>query len=168
MGTKTIAFRLNSKNVEDKEIMDWLDEMIYRHKYYDSLTEALKVAVLAFIRGEIKDREEISMTETIQEFIRDYAKESRADNEKLMQDAVTRILATIVGTMGQQVYGFMPAPVSMVGNTGAVMPAPVTSEQTEKAEEVEKVAENNLELSDEPLDKGAAAALSAMFGDDED
>jgi hypothetical protein len=33
---------------------------------------------------------------------------------------------------------------------------------------VENLPENNLELSDKPLDDGALASLSAMFGDDEE
>lgn len=29
MATKSIAFRLNDKNREDKEIMEWLDKAVY-------------------------------------------------------------------------------------------------------------------------------------------
>ena len=42
MATRTIAFRLNDKNREDKEIMEWLDKAVYEGEYYDSLTEAVK------------------------------------------------------------------------------------------------------------------------------
>ncbi len=84
-----------------------------------------------------------------------------------MQEAVTRILATIVGSMGQQVYGYMPAPMQMVGNAGATAQVPITLGKAEE-EVMEEVTENNLEFSDEPLDKSAFASLSAMFGDDED
>lgn len=36
-----------------------------------------------------------------------------------------------------------------------------------KKEMVEELQDNNLELSDKPLDDGALASLSAMFGDDD-
>ena len=29
MATRSIAFRLNDKNREDKEIMEWLDKVVY-------------------------------------------------------------------------------------------------------------------------------------------
>lgn len=35
-------------------------------------------------------------------------------------------------------------------------------------EMVEELQDNNLELSDKPLDDGALASLSDMFGDDEE
>ena len=34
------------------EIMDWLDKAVYEGEYYDSLTEAVKWAILYFVRGE--------------------------------------------------------------------------------------------------------------------
>ena len=37
MATRSMAFRLNDKNREDKEIMDWLDKVVYEGEYYDSL-----------------------------------------------------------------------------------------------------------------------------------
>ena len=77
MATKSIAFRLNDKNREDKEIMDWLDKAVYEGEYYDSLTEAVKWAILCFIRGEIRTREEMTTIELMQEFVRDFAKQSR-------------------------------------------------------------------------------------------
>lgn len=43
MATRSIAFRLNDKNREDKEIMEWLDKVVYEGEYYESLTEAVKV-----------------------------------------------------------------------------------------------------------------------------
>ncbi len=167
MATKTIAFRLNPKNREDKEILDWLDSVVCEDEIYDSITEAVKWAVLSFVRGEARNNREAHDVEVMQGFIREFAKESKADNEKIMQDAVTRILATIVGTIGQQVYGYMPAPMQMVRNASATAQGPITSGLVE-AEAVEEVAENNLEFSDEPLDKGAIESLTAMFGDDED
>ena len=47
---------------------------------------------------------------------------------------------------------------------------PVTpAEPTEPVKEmVDELQDNNLELSDKPLDDGALASLSAMFGDDEE
>ena len=55
MGTRTIAFRLNSKNREDKEILDWLDSVVYENEIYESLTEAVKWALLSFARGEVSN-----------------------------------------------------------------------------------------------------------------
>ena len=43
---------------------------------------------------------------------------------------------------------------------------PVTP--AEPTEPVKEMVENYLELSDKPLDDGALASLSAMFGDDEE
>lgn len=171
MATKSIAFRLNDKNREDKEIMDWLDKAVYEGEYYDSLTEAVKWAILCFIRGEIRTREEMTTIELMQEFVRDFAKQSRADNERIMKDAVTRILATIIGAMGQQAGGCVAVPAMMQMQGMNVMPVPpvTPAEPTEPVKEmVEELPENNLELSDKPLDDGALASLSAMFGDDEE
>lgn len=162
MGTRTIDFRLNSKNRGNKEILDWLDSVVYDNEIYESLTEAVKWALLFFARGEVRCSEELDMMEAMQGFVRDFAKQSKADNEKIMQDAVTRILATIVGTMGQQVYGHMPAPVPMAGNA-VNMPVPVTAGQTETVDKSEKVIVNRLELSDKPLDDDAMVSLSAMI-----
>ncbi len=171
MATRSIAFRLNDKNREDKEIMDWLDKAVYEGEYYDSLTEAVKWAILCFVRGEIRFREEMTTTELMQEFVRDFAKQSRADNEQIMQDAVTRILATIISAMGQQAGGYVavPAMMQMQGMNVASVPSATSTEPTEPVNEVvAELPENNLELSDKPLDDGALASLSAMFGDDED
>ena len=52
MAAKTVAFRINPKNREDQEIMDWLDEVVIQQQIYESYTEALKWAVLSFLRGE--------------------------------------------------------------------------------------------------------------------
>lgn len=171
MATRSIAFRLNDKNREDKEIMDWLDKAVYEGEYYDSLTEAVKWAILCFVRGEIRFREEMSTMELMQEFVRDFAKQSKADNEQIMQNAVTRILATIISAMGQQVGGYVavPAMMQMQGMNVASMQPETSPEPTEPVKEaVEELPENNVELSDEPLDDGALASLSAMFGDDEE
>lgn len=54
MAAKTVAFRINPKNREDQEIMDWLDEVVIQQQIYESYTEALKWAVLSFLRGERK------------------------------------------------------------------------------------------------------------------
>lgn len=166
MATRSIAFRLNDKNREDKEIMEWLDKVVYEGEYYDSLTEAVKWAILCFVRGEIRFWEEMSTMELMQEFVRDFAKQSKADNERIMQDAVTRILATIISAMGLQAGGYVVAPAMMQGiNVASIQP----ETQSESAEPMkEKLQENNLELSDKPLDDGALASLSAMFGDDEE
>lgn len=171
MATRTIAFRLNDKNREDKEIMEWLDKVVYESEIYDSMTEAVKWAILSFARGEVRLQEEMSTTELMQEFVRDFAKQSRADNEKIMQDAATRILATIIGAMGQQAGGYVAVPAMMQMQGTNVMPlqSETSTEPKEEVKEaVEKLPENNLELSDKPLDDGALASLSAMFGDDED
>ena len=171
MATRTIAFRLNDKNREDKEIMEWLDQVVYEGEYYNSLTEAVKWAILCFVRGEIRFREEITTIELMQEFVRDFAKQSKADNEQIMQDAVTRILATIISAMGQQAGGYAAVPAMMQMQGMNVMPlqSETSTEPKEEVKEaVEKLPENNLELSDKPLDDGALASLSAMFGDDEE
>lgn len=171
MATRTIAFRLNDKNREDKEIMEWLDKAVYEGEYYENLTEAVKWAILCFICGEIRFREEMSTVELMQEFVRDFAKQSKADNKQIMQDAVTRILATIISAMGQQTGGYVavPAMMQMQGMNVAPVPSATSAEQTELVKEVvAELPKNNLELSDKPLDDGAVASLSAMFGDDED
>lgn len=170
MATRTIAFRLNDKNREDKEIMEWLDKAVYEGEYYDSLTEAVKWAILCFVRGEIRFREEMSTVELMQEFVRDFAKQSKADTEQIMQDAVTRILATIISAMGQQAGGYaaVPAMMQMQGMNVAPVPSVTPAEPTEPFKEmVEELPENNLELSDKPLDDGTLASLSAMFVDDD-
>ena len=171
MATRSIAFRLNDKNREDKEIMDWLDKAVYEGEYYDSLTEAVKWAILCFVRGEIRFREDMSTVELMQEFVRDFAKQSKAENERLMQDAVTRILATIISAMGQPAGGYAAVPAMMQMqemNVASIQPD-TQPELTEPMKEtMEELSENNLELSDKPLDDGAVASLSAMFGDDEE
>lgn len=162
---------MNDKNREDKEIMDWLDKVVYEGEYYDSLTEAVKWAILCFICGEIRFREEMTTIELMQEFVRDFTKQSKADNEQIMQDAVTRILATIISAMGQQAGGYVavPAMMQMQGMNVMSVPPVTPEEPTEPVKEmVEELQENNLELSDKPLDDGALASLSAMFGDDEE
>ena len=169
MATRSIAFRLNDKNREDKEIMDWLDKVVYEGEYYDSLTEAVKWAILCFIRGEIRFREEMTTIELMQEFVRDFAKQSKADNEQIIQDAVTRILATIISAMGQQAGGYAAVPAMMQEMNVAPISSATSAEPTESVKEmVAELPENNLELSDKPLDDGALASLSAMFGDDGD
>lgn len=85
-----------------------------------------------------------------------------------MQDATTRILATIIGAMGQQAGGYVPvsAMMQMPGiNAAPVQPVEMAEPVKDAVEELPK---NNLELSDKPLDDGALASLSAMFGDDEE
>ena len=170
MATRSIAFRLNDKNREDREIMEWLDKAVYEGEYYDSLTEAVKWAILCFVRGEIRFREEMSTMELMQEFVRDFAKQSKADTEQIMQDAVIRILATIISAMGQQTGGYVsvPAMMQMQGMNVVPIPSATSTEPTEPVKEMEELQDNNLELSDKPLDDGALASLSAMFGDDEE
>ena len=63
----------------------------------------------------------------------------------------------------------VPAMMQMQGMN--VMPAPpvTPAEPTEPVKEmVDELQDNNLELSDKPLDDGALAYLSVMFGDDEE
>lgn len=168
MATKTIAFRLNDKNREDKEIMDRLDKVVYESEIYDSVTEAVKWTILCFARGEVRFREQMSTMELMQEFVRDFAKQSKADNERIMQDAVTRILATIISAMGQQTGGYMPV-LSMMQLSGmnvALMQPGIPTVPVKEA--VEEVSKNNLELSDKPLSDDAMASLSVMFSDDEE
>lgn len=170
MATRTIAFRLNDKNREDKEIMEWLDQVVYEGEYYENLTEAVKWAILCFVRGEIRFREEMTTIELMQEFVRDFAKQSKADNEQIMQDAITRILATIISAMGQQAGGYVavPAMMQMQGMNVSPVPSVAPADPTESRKEtVEELPENNLDLSDKPLDDGALASLFAMFGDDD-
>ena len=57
-------------------------------------------------------------------FVRDFAKQSKADNEQIMQDAVTRILATIISATGQQTGGYVAAPAMMQMQGMNVMPVP--------------------------------------------
>lgn len=165
MAAKTIAFRLNDKNREDKEIMDWLDKVVYGSEIYDSVTEAVKWAILCFVRGEIRFGEQLTTIQLMQEFVRDYAKQSKADSEKIMQDAVTRILAGIIGAMGQQAVAAVPAMMQM--NMMSAPPMTPTEPTEPEKEMVEELQKNNLELSDKPLDEGAAASLAAMFRDDD-
>ena len=168
MATRSIAFRLNDKNREDREIMEWLDKVVYESEIYDSMTEAVKWAILCFARGEIRFQEQMSTTELMQEFVRDFAKQSKADSERIMQDAVTRILATIISTMGQQTGGYVAAPNMMQMQGMNMVPAQVVAMAESVKEAKEELPENNLELSDKPLDDGALASLSALFGDDEE
>lgn len=168
MATRTIAFRLNDKNREDREIMEWLDKVVYESEIYDSVTEAVKWAILCFARGEIRFQEQMNTTELMQEFVRDFAKQSKADSERIMQDAVTRILATIISTMGQQTGGYVAAPSMMQMQGMNMVPAQSVAMAESVKEAKEELLENNLELSDKPLDDGALASLSALFGDDED
>lgn len=100
-----------------------------------------------------------------------FAKQSKAENERLMQDAVTRILATIISAMGQPAGGYaaVPAMMQMQGMKVASIQPDTQPELTEPMKEtMEELSENNLELSDKPLDDGAVASLSAMFGDNEE
>lgn len=63
----------------------------------------------------------------------------------------------------------VPAMMQMQGMN--VMPLQLetpTEPKEEVKEAVEKLPDNNLELSDKPLDDGALASLSAMFGNDEE
>lgn len=73
---KGIYLSHNDKNREDKEIMDWLDKAVYEGEYYENLTEAEKWAILCFIRGEIRFREEMTTIELMQKFVRDFAKQT--------------------------------------------------------------------------------------------
>jgi hypothetical protein len=71
--------------------------------------------------------------------------------------------------MGQQVGGYVATPVAMQGMNVALTQPVAQAELTEPVKEfVEKLPENNLELSDKPLDDGVLVSLSTMFGDDED
>ncbi|MDO4509633.1 MAG: hypothetical protein Q4B53_06905 [Lachnospiraceae bacterium] len=58
---------------------------------------------------------------------------------------------------------------SMQGMNVASIQPDTQPELTEPMKEtVEELSENNLEISDKPLDDGALASLSAMFGDNEE
>ena len=168
MGTKTVAFRLNSKSEDDKEIMEWLDDVLYKYSFFETQTEAVKCALLAVARGEVKTREEMNVVETMQEFVRDYAKQSKVDNEKIMQEAVTRILATIVGVMGYAAHGNMFDSLQAQGISGvACQMLRGVDDSEQKQSEEENMSEYNLKVSDKPLDDGSIASLTAMFGDDD-
>lgn len=165
MGTRSIAFRLNSKTKEDQEIMEWLDEVVYKYKIYDTITEAVKWALLCFSRGEIHNHEQMDMLETVQEFVNDFARQSKVDAEKLMQEATNKILAGVLASMNMQAYGYAPAQVQggSVPQMMSVMQVPVTTSEYEHLEE-----ETGLANSDVPLDDSTKASLAAMFGDDDD
>lgn len=179
MAAKIVAFRINPKNREDQEIMDWLDEVVIQQQIYESYTEALKWAVLSFLRGEAKSREQLDMLETVQRFVKDYAEQSRVEIEKIVQNAITQTLATVVGAMGHQGFCYPQMQVPMPYAPMQAMPVNVVqqttptemateSAKTETAEEEYELPENLLGYSDEPMDGGTAASLAAMFGDDDD
>ena len=167
MATRTIAFRLNDKNREDKEIMEWLDKAVYEGEYYDSLTEAVKWAILCFVRGEIRFREEMSTMELMQEFVRDFAKQSRIDTEKLMQEATNKILAGVLASMNMQADGYSPVPIQgyTVPQMEALMQIPTKPIAVSGQEQPEEEA--GLGKSEVPLDASTKASLAAMFGDDD-
>ena len=91
-----------------------------------------------FARGEIRFREELSTVELMQEFVRDFAKQSKENNEQITQDAVTRILATIISAMGQQAGGYVavPAMMQMQGMNVAPIPSETLAEPTEPVKEL--------------------------------
>lgn len=63
----------------------------------------------------------------------------------------------------------VPAMMQMQGMNVAPVSSVTPADPTESRKEmVEKLPEINLELSDKPLDDGALASLSVMFGDDEE
>ncbi|MBQ3515363.1 MAG: hypothetical protein IJA32_16440 [Lachnospiraceae bacterium] len=74
--------------------------------------------------------------ELMQEFVRDFAKQSKADNEQIMQEAVTRILATIISGMGQQMGGYVAVPAMMQGMNVMPVPPVTPAEQTEPVKEM--------------------------------
>lgn len=179
MAAKTVAFRINPKNREDQEIMEWLDEVVHQQQIYESYTEALKWAVLSFLRGETKSREQLDMVETVQRFVKDYAEQSKVNTEKIVQNAITQTLATVVGAMGHQGFCYpqmqvpMPyAPVQAMPVNGVQQSvqtvAVAESTKNEVAEEDSELPENLLGYTNTPMDDGTAASLAAMFGDDDD
>ena len=78
----------------------------------------------------------MSTVELMQEFVRDFAKQSKADNEQIMQEAVTRILATIISGMGQQMGGYVAVPAMMQGMNVMPVPPVTPAEQTEPVKEM--------------------------------
>lgn len=63
----------------------------------------------------------------------------------------------------------VPAMMQMQGMNVASAPSVTPADLVESRKEmVEELPENNLEVSDKPLDDGALASLSVMFGDDEE
>lgn len=165
MAMRTIAFRLNDKVKEDKEIMEWLDNVVYKNEFYDSITEAVKWAILSFTRGELRNHEEMELADTMQEFICDYAAQSKVDIEKLMQEAITRILAGVLSTMNMQAYGYAPASVQRVSQDISVTGSQSSASSLLEHETTEKGFA--LQCSDAPLDESAKESLASMFGDDE-
>lgn len=178
MAAKTVAFRINPKNREDQEIMEWLDEVVHQQQIYESYTEALKWAVLSFLRGEAKSREQLDLVETVQKFMKDYAEQSKVDTEKIVQNAITQTLATVVGAMGHsnlcypQMQVPMPyAPVQAMPVNGIQQTVPAMVSEASKSEvmaEEEEIPANLLGYTNTPMDDGTAASLAAMFGDDDD
>lgn len=178
MAAKTVAFRINPKNREDQEILEWLEEVVHSRQIYDSYTEALKWAVLSFLRGEVKKKEEADMVETVQRFVKDFAEQSKVDTERIVQNAITQTLATVVGAMGHQsfVYPQMPvqmsyAPVPAMPVSPATPAMPQGVQANDNKTEIPKedvLPENLLGYSETPMDEGTVASLSAMFADDDD
>ena len=179
MAAKTVAFRINPKNREDQEIMEWLDEVVHQQQIYESYTEALKWAVLSFLRGEAKSREQLDTLETVQRFVKDYAEQSKVDTEKIVQNAITQTLATVVGAMGHQGFGYPQMQVPMPYAPVQSMPVSeaqqsiqagtvVESTKNEVKEKEAELPENLLGYSNAPMDGGTAASLAAMFSDDDE
>ena len=98
---RSITFRLNSRNPDDMEILNWLKQVVDQEHIFESTTEAVKTILLSNIHEVIRRDKEDNLSDTIEEFIRQYAKENRVLYEAAMQDFSTKMLAGIIGAMGR-------------------------------------------------------------------
>ena len=147
---RSITFRLNSRNPDDMEILNWLKQVVDQEHIFESTTEAVKTILLSNIHEVIRRDKEDNLSDTIEEFIRQYAKENRVLYEAAMQDFSTKMLAGIIGAMGQ----------------GQLIHAPIVAQpimqQATAQSFVPPVAVNT------PLDESAKLSLAAMFGAEDD
>lgn len=153
---------------EKKEFKNYLRANDKVSFYYEGIRYVVHFGkVRVFAQCHTYQQGLITVIDRMQEFVRDFTKQSRADNEQIMQDAVTRILATIISAMGQQAGGCVAVPAMMQMQGMNVMPVPpvTPAESTEAVKKmVAELPENNLELSDKPLDDGALAFCLPCLG----
>lgn len=146
---RSITFRLNSRNPDDMEILNWLRQVVDQEHIFESTTEAVKTILLSNIHEVIRRNKEDNLSDTIEEFIRRYAEENRGLYEAAMQDFSTKMLAGIIGAMGQGQLLHVP-----------IAKQPIIQQTTEQTF-VSPAAVNT------PLDESAKLSLAAMFGDED-
>lgn len=147
---RSITFRLNSRNPDDMEILNWLKQVVDQEHIFESTTEAVKTILLSNIHEVIRRDKEDNLSDTIEEFIRRYAEENRGLYKAAMQDFSTKMLAGIIGAMGQGQLLHVP-----------IAKQPIMQQATEQSF-VSPAAVNT------PLDESTKLSLAAMFGDEED